>query len=278
MGKKRKNSNYVTEKKIKAREEALKAQKAYKTKKLIITIVALVLAAACLVTGIILISNAVENKRAEDAKKQEELDKQKEQINLMNALGNDKPTEESDVNSSFKVTHRATIEVNGYGTVNLDLYGEEAPETVNNFVKLASNGFYNGLTFHRIMSGFMAQGGCPKGNGTGGNVVDGKEVNIKGEFSKNGVENDVKHVRGTISMARGDKYNSASSQFFIVHKTSQGNSLSLDNNYAAFGMVTSGMNVIDKICYYADPTDNNGTIAKNNQPVIKSITVQEVTE
>lgn len=255
MGKKKKNSNYVTEKTIKAKEDAIKAKKNAKIKKITISTVIVVLALACLVTGIVLIAQSC-NKYPADA------------------LGNDNPTEESTVNSSFEATHHAAIEVEGYGTIHLELYGNEAPETVGNFVKLAQEGFYDGLTFHRIMDGFMAQGGCPKGNGTGGYEVDGKEQNIKGEFKENGVENDIKHIRGTISMAReGDNMDSASSQFFIVHETSTKNTASLDNKYAAFGMVTSGMNVIDKICYDAEPTDDNGTIAKDDQPVITSITI-----
>ncbi len=234
MAKKKKNSNYVTEKKTKAREEALKAKKAYKTKKTIITTIALVLALTCLIFGIILISRSC---------------------------------------NSFKVTHHASIEVEGYGTIHVELYGDEAPETVENFVKLANQGFYNGLTFHRIMDNFMIQGGDPKGDGTGGYEVDGKEQNIKGEFSANGVNNDIKHVRGTISMAReGGNKNSASSQFFIVHQTSENNSKSLDGNYAAFGMVTSGMEIVDKIC--EDVKEGaNGAVEKDKQPVIKSITI-----
>lgn len=256
MAKKKKNSNYVTEKTIKAKEDAIKAKKSYRTKKIVITTIALVLALACLIFGIVLISKSCSYPKS--------------------ALGNDNPTEESTVNSSFEVTHHASIEVEGYGTIHLELYGNEAPETVSNFVKLANEGFYDGLTFHRIIDGFMAQGGCPNGNGTGSYKVDGVEQNIKGEFSENGVENDIKHIRGTISMARGgNDMNSASSQFFIVHKTSANNTASLDNKYAAFGMVTSGMNVIDKICYDAEPTDDNGTIEKANQPVITSITIHD---
>ena len=171
--------------------------------------------------------------------------------------------------AEFEVTHQAVIEIENYGEITLDLYGKEAPVTVVNFVTLANAGFYNGLTFHRIIDGFMMQGGDPNGNGTGGS---GK--NITGEFKSNGYENDISHVRGVISMARsGDPtydyyyYNSASSQFFIVHEDSQ----FLDGNYAAFGMVTEGMDVVDKICAEANPTDENGTISKVNQPVIKSI-------
>ena len=128
--------------------------------------------------------------------------------------------------------------------------------------KLVNEGFYNGLTFHRIMSGFMIQGGDPLGNGTGGS-----DEEIKGEFALNGVENSISHTRGTISMARASAYNSASSQFFIMHQDYTG----LDGAYAAFGKVTDGMEVVDKICENVIPVDNNGTVLKNEQPIIESI-------
>lgn len=140
------------------------------------------------------------------------------------------------------------------------------PITVANFVKLANEGFYDGLTFHRIFSGFMIQGGDPNGNGTGGS-----DETIKGEFSANGVKNNISHVRGVISMARSSSYNSASSQFFIVHE----DSTYLDGKYAAFGHVISGMEVVDAICEDAEPTDGNGTIPAEKQPVITSIKIIE---
>lgn len=128
----------------------------------------------------------------------------------------------------------------------------------------AQDGFYDGLTFHRIMDGFMVQGGDPLGNGTGG-----ADEEIKGEFANNGVENDISHTRGVISMARSMDPNSASSQFFIVHK----DSTFLDGDYAGFGHVTEGMDVVDKICEDAQPVDDNGTIVAEEQPVIESITI-----
>ena len=155
-----------------------------------------------------------------------------------------------------------TIEMEDGGTIKAELDPKEAPITVANFIELAESGFYDGLTFHRIMDGFMIQGGDPEGNGTGGS---GKE--IKGEFAINGIENNISHTRGTISMARSQDPNSASSQFFIVHEDSN----FLDGNYACFGYVTDGMDVVDKICEDARPVDNNGTIPKETQPVIKSI-------
>lgn len=160
--------------------------------------------------------------------------------------------------------HHVQIKVKGYGTISLELDADTAPITVSNFVRLAQDGFYNGLTFHRIISGFMIQGGDPLGNGTGGS-----DQNIKGEFSANGVENNLKHVRGTISMARSQDNNSASSQFFIMHKDAE----HLDGQYAAFGTVTKGMKVVDKICEDAVVVDDNGTVEAKNQPVIKKITV-----
>ncbi len=161
-------------------------------------------------------------------------------------------------------THHATIEVADYGTIELALNANVAPITVSNFCNLANQGFYDGLTFHRIISGFMIQGGDPNGDGTGGS-----SQNIKGEFSKNGVENPISHVRGTISMARSSAYDSGSSQFFIMHKTTT----SLDGQYAAFGSVTSGIEVVDAICEKVQVEDSNGTVAAANQPVITKITV-----
>ena len=163
-------------------------------------------------------------------------------------------------------TYYADIVIEKYGTITVKLDQSEAPITVSNFVNLAESGFYNGLTFHRIMEGFMMQGGCPEGNGTGGARQD-----IKGEFKLNGVDNDIAHRRGVISMARASAYDSASSQFFIVHEDSRD---SLDGKYAAFGYVVSGMDVVDRVCEEAMPYDNNGSIIGYMQPVIKSITIR----
>ena len=162
--------------------------------------------------------------------------------------------------------HYAEIQVEDYGTISLELDADTAPITVTNFVNLAKDGFYDGLTFHRIIDGFMIQGGDPLGNGTGGSGET-----IKGEFSDNGVENDISHVRGTISMARSSDPDSASSQFFIVHQ----DSTYLDGQYAAFGHVTDGMDVVDAICADTPVQDGNGTVAAEDQPVITSITISE---
>ena len=160
--------------------------------------------------------------------------------------------------------HHAQIDVRDYGVIEVELDADTAPLTVTNFVKLARSGFYDGLTFHRIISGFMIQGGDPLGNGRGGS-----DETIKGEFSSNGVENNITHERGVISMARSSDPDSASSQFFIMHQKAD----YLDGEYAAFGHVTAGIEVVDKICDDARPVDSNGTIEKENQPVIQSIKI-----
>ena len=133
---------------------------------------------------------------------------------------------------------KAIIEINKFGTIEVELDKEAAPLTVENFVKLAEKGFYKGLTFHRVIKGFMIQGGCPKGNGTGG-----PGYCIKGEFAANGVNNPISHKRGVISMARAMDPNSAGSQFFIMHKDGE----FLDGQYAAFGHVTKGIEVVDAV-------------------------------
>ena len=158
----------------------------------------------------------------------------------------------------------AEINIKDYGVIKLELDADSAPITVTNFVNLVNDKFYDGLTFHRIIDGFMIQGGDPLGNGTGGS-----EKTIKGEFKNNGVENNISHTRGTISMARSQANDSASSQFFIV----QSDSTFLDGSYAGFGHVTSGMEIVDKICKDTKTEDDNGTVKKENQPVVESIKI-----
>ena len=158
----------------------------------------------------------------------------------------------------------AEINIKDYGVIKLELDADSAPITVTNFVNLVNDKFYDGLTFHRIIDGFMIQGGDPLGNGTGGS-----DKTIKGEFKNNGVENNISHTRGTISMARSQANDSASSQFFIV----QSDSTFLDGSYAGFGHVTSGMEIVDKICKDTKTEDDNGTVEKENQPVIESIKI-----
>lgn len=160
--------------------------------------------------------------------------------------------------------HNVKIEIKNYGTIELELDADVAPITVANFAKLVNEGFYNGLTFHRIIDGFMIQGGDPKGNGTGGS-----NENITGEFLLNGIQNSISHVRGTISMARARSYNSASSQFFIVHE----DSTFLDGQYAGFGKVTKGIEIVDKICEDIQVEDDNGTVLLKNQPIIEKIEI-----
>lgn len=194
---------------------------------------------------------------------------------VLTGCGDDKPAakENSATEASSKIStddvanlgNTAVIDVKDYGKITVELKSDIAPITVGNFKKLVSEHFYDGLTFHRIMEGFMIQGGDPLGNGTGGS-----DETIVGEFSQNGFENTLSHTRGVISMARSNDPNSASSQFFIVHE----DSTFLDGQYASFGVVTDGMDVVDKIAKDAKPTDNNGTITASEQPVINSITLE----
>ena len=159
-------------------------------------------------------------------------------------------------------TEVAVIHVRDYGTITVALDRNAAPATVENFVSLVNDGFYNGLTFHRIISGFMIQGGDPNITGSGRSAKP-----IKGEFSQNGFENPIRHVRGTISMARTPDPNSASSQFFIMHQDAP----HLDGAYAGFGHVISGMEVVDAICAETPVFDGNGGVEFENQPIITSI-------
>lgn len=164
------------------------------------------------------------------------------------------------------LTYYADIEIADYGTVTVQLDQASAPVTAANFVALAQSGFYDGLTFHRIIEGALMQGGDPNGDGTGGSGNT-----IVGEFSDNGYENNLSHTRGAISMARSsDDYNSASSQFFIV----QEDSTFYDGQYAVFGYVTEGLSVVDAVCAAAKPIDDNGTIAADAQPVITAVTIR----
>lgn len=179
------------------------------------------------------------------------------------ATATDAVSANEDSENDFTVTNTVEIKVKDYGTITVDLYGDLAPITVKNFLKLVNEKFYDGLTFHRIISGFMIQGGDPLGTGIGGS-----SEKIKGEFSANGVENNLKHTRGVISMARSSDPDSASSQFFIMHADYP----SLNGQYAAFGMVKSGLDVVDKIATHSYTfLDANGSVTKAEQPVIESI-------
>ena len=164
----------------------------------------------------------------------------------------------------MKGTHHAEMVIKNYGTVKIELSGDQAPLTVENFVNLCNKGFYDGLTFHRYVKDFVLQGGDPEGTGLGG-----CESSVKGEFSANGVKNTIKHKKGVISMARNQfDFNSASSQFFICLKNSCSDDL--DGQYAAFGKITEGMDIIDKLC--ADLTESD-CLPKDQQPVIETIKV-----
>lgn len=167
--------------------------------------------------------------------------------------------------SSEETNPMAVIEVEGLGEIKLELYQEIAPITVENFVRLAEEGFYDGLTFHRIINGFMIQGGDPLGNGTGGSGE-----NIVGEFNSNGIENPISHERGVISMARNMiSMDSADSQFFIMHQDEP----FLDGDYAAFGRVVEGMDVVDALAEGTIVVDGNGTVLPPDQPVITQIRI-----
>ncbi len=161
---------------------------------------------------------------------------------------------------------KVLMKVKDYGEITIELDPTYAKKTVENFKELVSSGFYNGLTFHRIIDGFMIQGGDPEGTGFGGS-----SKTIKGEFSENGVTNPLKHTRGVISMARSGNPDSASSQFFIVHEDSP----HLDGSYASFGIVLSGMEVVDEIVKNTKVEDDDGTVLKKNQPIIESIEIIE---
>ena len=178
-----------------------------------------------------------------------------------------KTTEKTKKTKTLKGNYQVEIKIKDYGTIYAEIDADTAPITVTNFVNLCKNHFYDGLTFHRIIKDFMIQGGDPNGDGTGGS-----DETIKGEFSDNGVENPLKHTRGALSMARSQDNDSASSQFFIVQKTAS----HLDGQYAVFGYVYEGMDIVDKICDDVQVEDNNGTVAKENQPVIESIRCQKI--
>lgn len=172
-------------------------------------------------------------------------------------------SKDSSANSTAAgVMHHAQIVVKDYGTITVELNADKAPITVANFIKLANSGFYDGLTFHRVVTGFVIQGGDPSGDGTGGS-----DEKIKGEFTANGVNNDLSHTRGAISMARSQAMNSASSQFFICQADCSSN---LDGKYAVFGYVTDGMDVVDSIC---SKVKSSNLVPKADQPVIETIKV-----
>ncbi len=182
---------------------------------------------------------------------------------LLTACGKNEGAKES---SSPYLTglHHVELVIRDYGTISLELDADAAPISVTNFINLCNDGFYDGLTFHRIIEGFMMQGG---GFDEEGNHKEASP--IKGEFAQNGVENPIKHERGVISMARANSYNSGSAQFFIMHKAAE----HLDGAYAAFGHVTDGMDIVDQICENTPVQDGNGSVALKDRPVIETIRV-----
>lgn len=186
-------------------------------------------------------------------------------LNFAGCVGKVDPTENAEsypfeiITSSEKIN--AEIVMEDGGKIELELYPDVAPVTVSNFVYLAKKGFYDGLIFHRVIEGFMIQGGCPDGIGSGD-----PGYSIKGEFASNGVANELKHERGVISMARTSAPDSAGSQFFIMHETSP----HLDGEYAAFGRVTNGMDVVDKIA----TTETGANDKPIKDVVIKTITIK----
>ena len=173
------------------------------------------------------------------------------------------PTPEPQTDNNVPDIITGTIEMEDGGIITFELYPDIAPQSVRNFVELSRSGFYDGLRFHRIINGFMIQGGCPDGSG-GGNPG----YSILGEFEDNGFENNLSHTRGVMSMARGNDFNSAGSQFFICH----GDPLFLDGGYAGFGMVTSGMDVVDRIAETPN-SGGNGAVAPGDMPAIRSVTI-----
>jgi peptidyl-prolyl cis-trans isomerase B (cyclophilin B) len=222
----------------------------------------------CLMMAVMLCPFAM----AEEASLQQQLDALDASIAQTEAALADMKQQRAETLVQLRLAQGATLvqmDVANYGTIILELYPDVAPITVANFVKLVQDGFYDGLTFHRIISGFMIQGGDPKGNGTGGSAET-----IKGEFAQNGVTNDLKHERGVISMARSSMPDSASSQFFIMHEDAP----HLDGSYAAFGRVLTGMEVVDAICATTPVVDYNGTVPNGYKPVMTSVRMLNAAE
>lgn len=223
MAKKKKNSNYVTEKTIEAKRKQLEEKRRKRKKQIIFAVIIPVL-------SLLLIAGAV--------------------LGIAYASGAFEYTPE--------VTYHAAIEIENYGTLHVELYGNDAPITVNNFIRLAGTGYFDGTSFHKIIDNLMYAGTLNAGR------LDG----IKGEFSENGVENKISHIRGTLSMSRSSDFDTAYSQFFVVRKTDR----SLDGSYAAFGRITDGMDIIDKI--YSDASvSETGEVDAASAAKIKSITL-----
>lgn len=272
MGKKqRKNSNYVTEKTIQAKIEKEKARRKRRFKLKSAQLAKQIAVGLAIVAVVALIIGLVAFFATHDFSPETDTDANVGTSTGTSGFGStslkadDSYLNEIPDDQKFEATHHVTLVIEGYEKypITIELYGNEAPITVANFVKLIDEHFYDGLTFHRALDGFMLQGG---GYDVSGNKIEAET--IKGEFSENGVNNPIKHLAGVISMARASEKDSASSEFFIVDETSEGNTLSLDGNYAAFGRVTDGLEVINDICNKAA----DEFIAIDERPVIKSIT------
>lgn len=180
------------------------------------------------------------------------------------AIYQQEPLKEFSADELLSGKHHVEMDMGELGVIKLELDADQAPISVTSFIDLAKQGFYDGLTFHRIFPESFMQGGDPNGNGTGG-----PGYRIKGEFTANGVNNTLSHVRGAISMARTQDYDGGGCQFFIMDN----DYTAFDGQYAVFGNVTEGMEIVDKICSETQIEDSNGTVAAENQPVIKEIRV-----
>lgn len=232
--KKKKNSNYVTEKTEKAKKEREKAKRQKRLARIIALSSAIAISLAMVVVSIVFIVKSIKDDEAQ----------------------------------SFTVTHHATIMIEGYGSLHVELYGEEAPVTVTNFVNLANSGYYNGTTFNQVVKN--PQNRTQLFYIAGGDSSTDTDA-ILGEFEANGVENNISHKRGVISMSRTANYNSATSGFFIALDSDFADSF--DGEYAAFGRITDGMDIIDDICDGAEPVDSNGNLIASKQPKIISISI-----
>lgn len=264
MGKRKKNSNYITDKTKQKKLDKEKQKKSQAARKNALTVGAIVLIVALLALatwGILKLIGSIYDPHAGHDHGTES--SSEESSSKAEESSSKEPESMPKDNDGLAVTHTATMKIKGYDkAITINLFGEEAPITVANFVKLANEGFYDGLTFHRIV-GNIVQGGDPEGNGRGGSGTE-----ITGEFSANGVTNNVKHVRGVISMARATPYDSASCQFFVL----TGASSAYNGQYAGFGMVTDGMEIFDEL---ASKFESNN-IPASEQPIIESITVKKV--
>ena len=251
----------MAQKKMTAQQKKAQAEKQKKEQKIVLIVAAVLIVALLAVLTVVLVTADWSALEATSGTNSDHVhsDACNHAPEVSRSNGGDGATLET-----AKATHYVTIELEGYGTLKGELYGNTTPYAVEQFVSLAQSGFYEGLTFHRIIEGFMMQGGAP-------NINSPDVEEIEGEFAENGIENNLLHVPGVMSMARTNDPNSATSQFFIMHKDYP----SLDGKYAAFGRITEGLDIVDKICTEVVNTDGNGGVATADQPVIKSVIVTE---